>query len=185
MASKALLQCSTKTCIDTANFLDKHITNLNNSKVFLALMIIMLNITSKRVDLHLSPSMESYFKHTFSQTIFVFCIAFMGCRHIYSAVIVTALFMFVMYYLFNENSSLCVLPKSFCTHHITLMEKQKEGMEDKKSKEQALVDNNNAPAVVASLIKALESYGYTVTKKSVSLPTTGFIAARGMDVMQM
>ena len=45
---------------------------LNNSKIFAGIMIIILNISSRFVNLKLSKTMESYLKHSFSKQILVF-----------------------------------------------------------------------------------------------------------------
>jgi len=94
-----------------------HIENINNSKIFAGLMIIILNIASKFVDLKLSKNVELYLKHTFSKQIIVFSIAWMGTRDIYIALFITAMFTIGNDYLFNEESRLCILPESFTNHH--------------------------------------------------------------------
>ena len=62
------------------SYLNNQVNVLNNSKIFAGLMIIILNITSRFVNIKLSKSMESYLKHTFSKQILVFAIAWMGTR---------------------------------------------------------------------------------------------------------
>jgi hypothetical protein len=89
-----------------------HIQNINNSKIFAGLMIIILNITSKFVNFRFSKSVERYLKYTFSKQILVFAIAWMGTRDIYIALIVTAGFILCFDYLFNEDSMFCCLPNS-------------------------------------------------------------------------
>jgi hypothetical protein len=88
------------------------IQNINNSKIFAGLMIIILNITSKFVNFRFSKSVERYLKYTFSKQILVFAIAWMGTRDIYIALLVTAGFILCFDYLFNEDSMLCCLPNS-------------------------------------------------------------------------
>jgi hypothetical protein len=89
-----------------------HIQNINNSKIFAGLMIIILNITSKFVNFRFSKSVERYLKYTFSKQILVFAIAWMGTRDIYIALVVTAGFILCFDYLFNEDSMFCCLPDS-------------------------------------------------------------------------
>jgi hypothetical protein len=89
------------------------ITNLNNSKIFAGLMIITLNIASKFVTFRFGKSTEMYLKYTFSRQILVFAMAWMGTRDIYIAAALTAVFILFFDFLFNENSSLCVLPNEF------------------------------------------------------------------------
>ena len=89
-----------------------YIQNINNSKIFAGLMIIILNITSKFVNFRFSKSVERYLKYTFSKQILVFAIAWMGTRDIYIALLVTVGFILCFDYLFNEDSMFCCLPDS-------------------------------------------------------------------------
>jgi hypothetical protein len=93
--------------------LHEKVVNLNNSKIFAGLMIIVLNIASKFVTFRFSKSTEMYLKYTFSRQILVFAMAWMGTRDIYIATGLTLLFILFFDFLFNENSSLCVLPNEF------------------------------------------------------------------------
>ena len=104
------------------SYLNNQVSVLNNSKIFAGLMIIILNISSRFVNIKLSKSMESYLKHTFSKQILVFAIAWMGTREIYVALLITFIFTICFEYLFNEDSAFCCLPDSFKEYHIELME---------------------------------------------------------------
>jgi hypothetical protein len=95
--------------------------NINNSKLFAGLMIIVLNIASKFVTIKLSKTMEAYLKFTFSRDILVFAIAWMGTRDIYIALIITGIFMLCMDYFFNEESAYCCLPSNFTDYHVSLI----------------------------------------------------------------
>ena len=86
------------------------ILDLNTSKMFAGLMIITLNIASKFVTFKFGKTAEMYLKYTFSRQILVFAMAWMGTRDIYVAAGLTLVFIFIFDFLFNENSSLCVLP---------------------------------------------------------------------------
>jgi hypothetical protein len=93
-------------------FKDIHhrILDLNTSKMFAGLMIITLNIASKFVTFKFGKSTEMYLKYTFSRQILVFAMAWMGTRDIYVSLGLTLVFIFLFDFLFNENSSLCILP---------------------------------------------------------------------------
>lgn len=102
--------------------IDGQIQLLNNSKIFAGIMIIILNISSRFVNIKLSKSMESYLKHSFSKQLLVFAIAWMGSRDIYTAAIITIIFILINEYFFNEDSSLCCLPESFKDYHLNIDE---------------------------------------------------------------
>lgn len=86
------------------------ILELNTSKMFAGLMIITLNIASKFVTFRFGKTAEMYLKYTFSRQILVFAMAWMGTRDIYIAGGLTLIFIILFDFLFNENSSLCILP---------------------------------------------------------------------------
>jgi len=96
--------------------------NINDSKLFAGLVILVLNISSKFVSVPLSKTMESYVKHSFSRHILVFAMAWMGTRDIFIALIITILFFVLMEFFLNEQSSWCVLPEGFTSYHVGLLE---------------------------------------------------------------
>jgi hypothetical protein len=112
------------------------VTTMNSSKIFAGIMILLLNITSKFVTIKLGKTMESYLKFTFSKQLLLFAMAWMGTRDIYTALIISIIFILLSDYLFHEDSPFCCLPESFKNYHLTLLENN-EVTEDeiKKAKE--------------------------------------------------
>ena len=108
------------------SYANNHILSINDSKIFAGIMIVIINIASKFVTFKLSKSVESYLKFTFSRDILVFAITWMGTRDIYISLGMTLLFVVVIDYLLNENSSVCCLPQTFINKHIDML----EGMTD-------------------------------------------------------
>jgi hypothetical protein len=100
------------------NYLNNNIQTMNQSKIFAGLMIIILNIASKFVIIQLPKTVESYLKFTFSRDVLVFAIAWMGTRDIYIALGIVCLFIFIVDFLCNENSALCILPENFIDSHV-------------------------------------------------------------------
>lgn len=86
------------------------IMSLNNSKFFAGLVMIMLNIGSKYVTIKLSKTQEEYMKHAIARQLLIFSIIWMGTRDIYISLGLTAVFIVLTQYLFNEESSFCILP---------------------------------------------------------------------------
>jgi hypothetical protein len=58
----------------------------------------------------------------------------MGTRDIYTAVIMTAIFIVIMDVFLNEDHPWCILPESFTNHHVEKLDKPTEE-EVKKAKE--------------------------------------------------
>jgi hypothetical protein len=135
-------------------FFNHHIMYLNNSKFFAGIIMILLNIGSKFITIQFSKSTEEYMKYTVSKQILVFAMAWMGTRDIYTALGLTAIFTILSEHLFNEESSLCIVPTDYRILHklldtnedgvvseielaaaITVLEKAKKEKQRKKQKE--------------------------------------------------
>ena len=92
---------------------DKGIRSLNSNKFFAGLIMLTLNLGSKFITIKFSPSQEAYLKNTVGRQLLIFAIAWIGTRDIYYSLGLTAIFVVLADYLFNESSKLCVLPQSF------------------------------------------------------------------------
>jgi hypothetical protein len=95
-----------------------HISNarlmsLNSNRFFAGVVMLMLNIGSKFITVKLSKSQESYLRYTLSRQFLIFAVAWMGSRDIYTALFLTAVFVVLADYLFNETSKFCILSKKF------------------------------------------------------------------------
>lgn len=103
---------------DFLEFIHGQIMSMNNSKFFAGLVIISLNIASKFVTIKLSKTTEMYLKYTFSRQILIFAMAWMATRDIYMALILTAVFVILADYLFNEDSRFCCFSDNFKKHYM-------------------------------------------------------------------
>ena len=135
---------STTICTPLFNglhYINSHVMYLNNSKFFAGVIMILLNVGSKFMSIQFSKSTEEYMKFTLSKQILVFAMAWMGTRDIYVALGLTAVFTILSEHLFNEESSLCVVPHDYRILH-------------------KLIDTNNSGDVseteIASAIAVLE-----------------------------
>jgi len=90
---------------------------LNNSKFFAGVIMILLNVGSKFIQIQFSKSTEEYMKWSVSKQLLVFAMAWMGTRDIYTALGLTAVFTILSEYLFNEESSLCIVPHKYRILH--------------------------------------------------------------------
>lgn len=95
------------------HYINYHIVSLNSSKFFAGIIIILINIGSKFITVQFSKSTEEYLKYTISKQILIFCMAWMGTRDIYIAFAMTAILTVLSDYLFNEESSLCIIPYKY------------------------------------------------------------------------
>jgi hypothetical protein len=91
-------------------YIHEHILYLNNSKFFAGIIMILLNIGSKFISVNFSKSTEEYLKFSLSKQILVFAMVWMATRDIYTALVLTAVFVILSEHLFNEESNLCIVP---------------------------------------------------------------------------
>ena len=118
-----------------------NILHINNSKFFAGTIMILLNIGSRLIPLQISESAEEYVKKTFSKPLLVFAMAWMGTRDIYTSFVLMIFFILVSEYLFNENSSYCIVP---FTHRVLT------------NKPTTCNVNNKVNADISNIIKLLE-----------------------------
>ena len=98
------------------NILDsihKGVSSLNNNKFFAGLIMLILNLGSKFITVKFSPSQEAYLRNSVGRQLLIFAIAWIGTKDIYYSLAITAIFVILADYLFNENSDWCVLSDSF------------------------------------------------------------------------
>lgn len=87
------------------------IQKLNSSKFFAGIVMLMLNIGSKYISINLSKTQEQYLRNSIGRQLLIFSIAWIGSRDIILSLFLTATFVVLSDYLFNENSKFCILPE--------------------------------------------------------------------------
>jgi glucan phosphoethanolaminetransferase (alkaline phosphatase superfamily) len=101
-----------KKLIDIKNFKDfnpnEFFNNISTSKLFLGLMMIFMNLGSRYIEIKLTKGQEMILKNI-AREVLIFTIAFMGSRDIFIALIITAVFIILSNFVFNENSKYCIL----------------------------------------------------------------------------
>ena len=91
----------------------KKLVSLNDSKFFAGIVMLIMNIGSKYAVVELSHTQESYLKYNLGRQLLIFSILWVGTRDIFSSLILTAIFILLVDYLFNENSRYCIIPEKY------------------------------------------------------------------------
>ena len=99
------------------SYINDNVMYLNNTKFFAGVVMIMLNIGSKFITIQFSKSTEEYLKYSVSKQLFVFAMAWLGTRDIYTALVLTAVFVVLSDHLFNEESTMCIVPHEYRVLH--------------------------------------------------------------------
>jgi len=113
-------------------FVHNSIMSLNNSKFFSGLIMIMLNIGSKYITIELSKNQEEYLRNSIGRIILIFSITWMGTRDIYMSLALTASFIIMTQYLFNENSSMCIMSEKYKRFNEVLDKNKDNRVSDKE-----------------------------------------------------
>jgi hypothetical protein len=95
------------------DYIHDHILFLNSSRFFAGVIMILLNIGSKFISVQFSKSAEEYLKFAITKQILVFAMAWMATRDIYTSLVLTAVFVILSEFLFNEESRFCIVPHNY------------------------------------------------------------------------
>jgi len=90
-----------------------YLKHINESKFFIGVTMILLNIGSKYVDFKFTRAQEQMLRNGIAREILIFAIVFMGTRDIFYAIVLTAAFIILSEYVFNEKSDYCLVPDKF------------------------------------------------------------------------
>ena len=99
--------------MDSLNIL----TQLNSSKYFSGIVMVLLNIGSKYVSLELSEAQQQFLNHPIIRKLLVFTIFFVATKDIVVSVILSTIFIIFICGIFHEESKICVAKnslKTFC-----------------------------------------------------------------------
>jgi hypothetical protein len=95
------------------DYIHDHVLFLNSSRFFAGVIMILLNIGSKFISVQFSKSAEEYLKFAITKQILVFAMAWMATRDIYTSLVLTAVFVILSEFLFNEESTFCIVPHNY------------------------------------------------------------------------
>lgn len=85
------------------------IYNLNNSKYFAGILMILMNLGSKYISLELSETQDEFFSNIVIRRIMIFTVVFIATKDIIISLIITACFIIIVSGLFNESSKFCLI----------------------------------------------------------------------------
>ena len=90
-----------------------YLKHINESKFVIGIAMILLNIGSKYVDFKFTKAQEQMLRNGIAREILIFTIVFMGTRDILYAILLTAAFIILSEYVFNEKSEYCLVSDKF------------------------------------------------------------------------
>ena len=88
-----------------------YLSVINESKMLVGVAMILLNIGSKYVDFKFTKAQEQLLRNGIAREILIFAIVFMGTRDIVYSLLLTAAFIILSEFAFNEKSEYCLVKK--------------------------------------------------------------------------
>ena len=85
---------------------------MQKTVVFIGLMMIFMNLGSRYIEIKLTKGQEMIMKNI-AREVLIFTIAFMGSRDILIALIITAVFIILSNFVFNEKYKYNILPEKY------------------------------------------------------------------------
>jgi hypothetical protein len=97
---------------------DSFIMAINANPYFIGFMMLMLNLGGRFIGLELTKSQEAFLQNVWVRRVLIFIVLFMGTRNVLVAFWMWLAVVFLLGYVLNENSSMCIfgtgLPGSKC-----------------------------------------------------------------------
>jgi hypothetical protein len=144
---------ATATAIAATNPLDVLMAGVNSNPYFIGIMMLLLNLGGRFLALEISKDQEKFLSHPVIRRFFLFAVLFVATRNVIIAAGLTVIVIFVLGYLFNENSELC-LWKSCITQRTPDAKAGAEGFQGLSAEEamilRRLQDKQSAAASAAS-----------------------------------
>lgn len=142
---------------------------MNDNKLMVGIIMIFLNIGSKYIDFGFSKTQEQALRNGLAKEMLIFAIVFAGTRDIVIAILMTASFVALSDYIFNENSKFCIIP-----HVLT---KIKKNIHTKDEDDTIITDKDEKDAL--EVLRKLELkrrknqqidfVNFMISKKSLSM----------------
>jgi len=96
------------TAIAVTNPLDVLMAGVNSNPYFIGIMMLLLNLGGRFLALEISKDQEKFLSHPVIRRFFLFAVLFVATRNVIIAAGLTVIVIFILGYLFNENSELCL-----------------------------------------------------------------------------
>ena len=112
------------------------LNSLNNSKFFAGLVMLMMNVGSRYYTVTLSKTQKDFIRYNLAREFIIFAMSWIATRDIVTSIMITASFVILADYLFNEQSKMCVIPESFIRRQQQLKEEAKKEKPVTPEKEQ-------------------------------------------------
>ena len=103
--------------------IDNTLTILSNSKIFIGLIVVFVNLGSKDIPIDMPTNIDKIFtKYFILRVIVLYSIFFMTTRDIKISLLLLLLFLIFIKYIVNEDSNFCLININSNSNKITDLE---------------------------------------------------------------
>jgi hypothetical protein len=88
-----------------------HLKHVNESKLLIGCIMIIMNVGAKFVDFNFSKNQEHALRNGLARELIVFAAVFMATRDLITALLLTAAFVVLADIFFHDESKYCLIPK--------------------------------------------------------------------------
>ena len=106
------------------NPIEQTITSLNSNPYFIGSMMLLLNLGGRHLATGLTPEQDKFFQNAWFRRTLLFVVFFVATRNIISSFFMTVVFVLLIGFLFNDQSTLYIFKPS--------MKEKEEKKEEKK-----------------------------------------------------
>lgn len=136
MVKKSLAPLPPQTAGSVPSPFDGFIMAINANPYFIGLMMLMLNLGGRFIGLELTKSQEAFLQNVWVRRLLIFIVLFMGTRNVLVAFWMWLAVVFLLGYVLNENSSMCIfkggLGGSKCVSASAIAGAKQEGFQQQK-----------------------------------------------------
>jgi uncharacterized membrane protein len=87
------------------------IHKINTSKILAGIVMLLLNVGSKYIEIGLSQTQEQALRNALTRELLIFAVVFMATHDIIISILMTAAFVILSQFLFNDESKYCIVSK--------------------------------------------------------------------------
>ena len=92
--------------MQTLNPIENVISSVNSNPYFIGCMMLLLNLGGRHLATGLTPEQDKFFQQPWFRRLLIFVIFFVGTRNVISSLFLTIVFIILLGYLFNDQSTL-------------------------------------------------------------------------------
>jgi len=110
--------------IETLNPIEISINSFNSNPYFIGFMMLLLNLGGRHFATALTPEQDKFFQSPWFRRILTFVIFFVGTRNVIVSFVMTIIFVLLLAFVFNDESSLFLFKPSLNNENVKKVKKE-------------------------------------------------------------